>query len=457
MVHYLKLTDGTIEANNMMKYDVAIIGAGVSGVFSAYWLAKAGKRVILIDKGHDLAERLALLPDNPQIQYQGFGGLGMSEGKYNYTHDFGGGLSQKVGENTATGLMQLVDRILCQFGAQDATFYTTEEPSLMDKCQQAGLKMLTARVRHLGTVKSQQVLQQIRSDIDDKVDFAFNTEVQSLVKVGYRFGVSLSGGQSIDADNVVIATGNTPSEWLQQQLQQFGIEEGKARVDLGLRIEMPYRQWQPLLQRTFETKLQLKTADYTATTYCMNPTGRIIRKYEKGLVMPDGQNCNESTERSENLNFTLFVARYFPTQAEAITYAEGIIKGINRAGERIIIQRLGDLNNNIATSQQSLLANGIKPSLTADPGYLPDEVPRIYLDAAREFFLRLSLLLEQPVSADTLLYGLDGKFYAPEKSTSEFFETSTNSLYLAGDCSGSTHSLSQAAASGLHIAQHICG
>lgn len=440
----------------MVTFDVAIIGAGVSGIFTAYSLAKAGKRVILIDKGYDFADRLRLLPDNPHIQYEGFGGLGMSEGKYNYTNDFGGGLSQKVGENTATALMQWVDQILCQFGAHDATFYTTEAPSLLAKCQQAGLKMLTTKVRHLGTMKSQSVLQQIRQYLDGKASFAFNTEVKSLTKLGGNFRLILSDGLPMAADNVVIAIGNTPSEWLQRQMQQFGIKQGQTRADLGLRIEMPYRQWQPILQQSFETKLQLKTANYTATTYCMNPTGRIIRKYEKGLVMPDGQNCHESTERSENLNFTLFVARYFPTQIEAKIYAEGVIKGINRTGERIVVQRLGDLNKHIATSPQSLLLNGIRPSLNADAGYLPDEVPPIYLDAAREFFLRLALLLGQSVSVDTLLYGLDGKFYAPEKSTSEFFETTTAGLYLAGDCSGTTHSLSQAAASGLHIAKYLC-
>lgn len=437
-------------------FDVAIIGAGVSGVFTAYSLAKAGKRVILIDKGHDFADRQRLLADNPHIQYEGFGGLGMSEGKYNYTNDFGGGLSHKVGENTAMRLMEQVDRILCQFGAQDATFYTTADPSLMVKCRNAGLKMLTTTVRHLGTVTSQQVLQQIRHYLDDKVNFAFNTEVQSLAKQGDDFQLHLSDGQLIDAENVVIATGNGASDWLQRQMQQFDIGHGQTRVDLGLRIEMPYRQWQPLLQQTFETKLQLKTVDYTATTYCMNPTGRIIRKYEKGMVMPDGQNCNESTSQSENLNFTLFVPQYFSNQAEAKAHTEGVIKHINRGGERIVVQRLGDLSRGVITSAQSLAANSIKPSLVADTGYLPDEVPQIYLTAAREFFLRLEQLLQQPVSADTLLYGLDGKFYAPEKSTSEFFETTTDGLYLAGDCSGTTHSLSQAAACGLHIAKRLC-
>ncbi|WP_159566147.1 FAD-dependent oxidoreductase [Budvicia diplopodorum] len=440
-----------------MVYDVAIIGAGVSGVFTAYSLAKAGKRVILIDKGHDLAERQALLPDNPQIQYEGFGGLGMSEGKYNYTNDFGGGLSHKIGSKPATLLMQEVDQILCQFGAQGATFYTTDDPALMAKCQQAGLTMLTAQVRHLGTVKSQQVLRQIRHFLDDKISFAFNTTVQSLAKQGESFQLSLSDGRRVNAKNVVIATGNAPSEWLEQQMRRFDIKEGQARVDLGLRVEMPYSQWQPLLQRAFETKLKLETADFTATTYCMNPTGRIIRKYEKGLVMADGQNCNESDVQSENLNFTLFVPQYFPTQADAKAYAEHIIKAINRGGERIVVQRLGCLNQGKPTTQQCLIANGVKPSLAADGGYLPDEVPEIYLAAAGEFFQRLSQLLEQPISADTLLYGLDAKFFAPQKVTSEFFETTTGGLYLAGDCSGVTHSLSQAAASGLHIAKRFCG
>lgn len=438
-------------------FDVAIIGAGVSGVFTAYSLAEAGKRVILIDKGYDLADRQRLLPNNPQIQYEGFGGLGMSEGKYNYTNHFGGRLSHKVGARRARALMQEVDQILCRFGAEDATFYTTENPALMAQCQLAGLTMLTTKVRHLGTVRSQQVLQQLRDYLDDKVSMEFSAAVSSLVKQEDGFYLCLSSGRQVKATNVVIATGNVPSDWLRQLMRQFGIQQGETRADLGLRIEMPYCQWRPLLQQTFETKLQLRTADITATTYCMNPTGRIIRKYEKGMVMPDGQNCNESTGQSENLNFTLFVPQYFPTQAEANTYTEGVIKGINRGEQRIVIQRLGDLQQGLATTPQGLTLNSIKPSLDADCGHLADEVPAIYLSAVAEFFQRLGQLLGQPVSADTLLYGIDGKFFAPEKVTSEFFETATAGLYLAGDCSGSTNSLSQAAASGLHIAKHLSG
>lgn len=439
-------------------HDVMIIGAGVAGVFAAYRLSQTGKKILLIDKGPDLPERLAKLAANPQIQYQGFGGLGLSEGKYNYSHQFGGSIAGKIGADKTMSLMREVDDILCRFGGKDATFYHTENPQLQQQCRAAGLEMISTSVRHLGTEKSKAILTSLRNYMADKADFIFNCEPQKLSKTGEYFELTVSRNQikeTLSARNVVIAAGNSPSAWLQKQMAEFNIEEGQTRLDLGLRIEMPYRQWHSLLSRSFETKLRLEYDGRSATTYCMNPGGRIIRKYEKGLVMPDGQNCNESETASENLNFTLFVSDYFAGPAQALAYGQNIISAINQNADRIVVQRLGDLKRNCSTVESDMTGNEVKPSLSASCGNLTDWVPQHYLDITLEFFNRLSRLLGEEVSEDTLLYALDAKFFAASKVISADFETATPGLFLAGDCSGVTGSLSQAAVSGLHIANYL--
>lgn len=187
----------------------------------------------------------------------------------------------------------------------------------------------------------------------------------------------------------------------------------------------------------------------------MNPKGRIIRKFQDGLVMADGQNYREQDEGSSNLNFTLFVPRYFSTLQEANQYAHSIIGAINHNRDRILVQRLGDLKNDRATFASTMSRNTVKPTLSVDYGSLKQEVPELYIQAVVLFLESLERLLEKPIDEDTLLYAIDGKFYSPRIETDTHFETEVRDLYVIGDCSGITHSLSQAAASGIYVGRKL--
>ena len=56
---------------------------------------------------------------------------------------------------------------------------------------------------------------------------------------------------------------------------------------------------------------------------------------------------------------------------------------------------------------------------------------------------------------DTLLYGVEVKFYNMQVEIDNNLETRNKGLYIIGDCSGVTHSLSHASASGVYVARHI--
>ncbi|MGH0675628.1 NAD(P)/FAD-dependent oxidoreductase [Bacillus luti] len=441
-------------------YDVTIIGAGVSSIFMAYSLAKSNKKVLILDKGKALEDRHCPLDEGKACncttcdKYFGFAGLGKSEGKFNYTNGFGGELEQKVGKESFIQLMAEVDEILCQFGGNSVSKYSTENPNLNKRAESCGLQMLTTEVRHLGTTLSSEIFQQLYEFLLTNINIQFDIDVQHIMKQKEHFTIETNEGK-VQSKQLVLATGRSGADWLKEMCTSLHISQEQTRVDLGIRVEMKEHQLRSILKDTFETKLSYQDENFTATTYCMNPKGRIIRKYEEGLVMPDGQNFREKGTGTPNLNFTLFIPRYFSTLKEANLYASSIIKGINQGRDRIIIQRLEDLIKKQPTTENSMKHNRIQPTLHGDYGDLHKEIPPLYIEGLKEFLLRLEQLIQESIDQDTLLYGIDGKFYAPTIKINNHFETSIHGLFLIGDCSGVTHSLSQAAASGLYVGNYL--
>ncbi|MBK3497012.1 NAD(FAD)-utilizing dehydrogenase [Viridibacillus sp. YIM B01967] len=437
-------------------YDVTIIGAGVSAVFMAYTLAHSNKNILILDKGKPLEHRNCPLEQeglcncNACDKYFGFGGLGKSEGKFNYTNGFGGELEQKIGKEVFIKLMDEVDEILCRFGGNSVLKYSTDNTNLTKRAESCGLQMLTTQVRHLGTTLSTDIFQQLYEFLLNKIDIRFHIDVQHIVKQKEHFEITTDQG-IVHSKQLVFATGRSGTDWLKKMCSTLKITQEQSRVDLGIRVEMKENQLRSILKDTFETKLSYQHEHFTATTYCMNPKGRIIRKHEEGLVMPDGQNFREQKTGTSNLNFTLFIPSYFPTLTEANLYARTIIKRLNQGRDRIVVQRLEDLLRGQPTVAKMMKYNHIQPTLSGDYGDLNKEIPQLYIEGLKEFLLRLEQFIEEPIDKDTLLYGIDGKFYAPTIKINEQFETSIKGLYLIGDCSGVTHSLSQAAASGLYV------
>lgn len=424
-------------------YDVTIIGAGVAGIFLAHQLVEDGQCVLLLDAGKPIRKRTV------EDAYLGFAGLGKSEGKFNYAMGFGGELVSKIGEETTRRLFQEVDNLLCTYGADMIETYSTHSPAVAIRARRAGLHTVETTVRHLGTARTVGVFTAFEDALLPRLDARFETTIEQITK-SEAFTIK-TADETFVSRRIVFATGRSGSDFTLQQLATLGVIPQRTRLDLGVRVETDEALFRTLLQETFETKLGYDSPYGKAVTYCMNPRGRIIRKYQEGLVMPDGQNVHETADGSTNLNFTLFLPRYFSTLAQANAYATRVIGGINQGQDRIVVQRLSDFRKSRATTTDQLLHNGIIPSLAASPGDLHAEVPVEDLLVLEGFLKRLERFLETELPADTLLYGLDGKFYAPMLETSETFETTCSGVYAIGDCSGATHSLAQAAASGLHL------
>jgi len=446
-------------------YDVTIIGTGISGVFLAYTLLQTETKlkILMIEKGKKFIDRVCPIESGLSEncihcitcnKMQGFGGMGRSEGKFNYTNDFGGHLGEKIGNKNAMDLMEYVDKILCLFGAYKVKLYNTENEKLSKQAIENNCSILTTKVRHLGTNLTYEILNNMYIYLKDKVDIKFEIDVISIDKINNVFNINCY--QNVFHSNIVVlATGISGGEKFLEYCRTFNIKPYRERLDLGVRVEMSGDQLDSILKDSFETKISYKNDNFEATTYCMNPKGKIIKKHQEGLVMADGQNYIETDRPSSNLNFSVFVPRYFESYKEAKKYGRGVIKTINKGEGRIVIQRLEDLIKNRETTKQQLANNEVKPSLQGQCGNLYNEIPQIYIEALLEVFNSIENLTGDKISNDTLLYGVDAKFYEPEISTNEYFETSQEGLYVIGDCSGISYSLSQAAASGVYSGRHL--
>lgn len=437
-------------------YDITIIGSGVSSIFLAYTLLQSNQKVLILEKGKSLEERACAIDKggicNCDVcgKYYGFAGLGKSEGKFNYSCDFGGELAQKVGRVNLEQLMKEVDELLCLFGGGSVEKYSTVNENLAKKAEDCKLHMLTTEVRHLGTRLSTEIFERLYKELSSRIDIRFEVDILDIKKENNLFYLDTNLGK-FESKNIVFATGRSGTEWLNDQCTSLGVKQGRTRLDLGIRVEMKEQQLRSILQDTFETKLAFEYDEFISTTYCMNPKGRIVRKFQEGLVMPDGQNFREKESGTTNLNFTLFTPKYFPSLNEANRYANEIIEKINNGSDRIVVQRLGDLLSGQPTTIAKMEKNSIKPTLDADYGDLKNEVPNLYLNILQGFLNQLEEFIGETIDEDTLLYGMDGKFYSPIIETNSNFQTSLDGLFVIGDCSGVTHSLSQAAASGIYL------
>lgn len=424
-------------------YDIVIIGSGVSGVFTAMGLLASDKKILIIDKGKALPERIK----SEQLEdfFAGFGGLGISEGKYNFTNDFGGELAEKIGEKRADAYAKQVEKLLNKYGGQQVATYLTGNVSWRKEAEKLGFEVLETKTKHLGRKNSIRIFENFYQQLKSHVTFAFEEEVARMQKKEERFSLSLRSGKKVCAEKVIVATGKAGQGLLENITKTWNLDFARARLDLGLRLEMHAEQLDQLLQKDKEIKLRYQDM----YTYCMNKYGNVILKRQEGLVMPDGQNYLEAAS-SDNLNVTLFIPKYFSTEEDASNYLHKIIGAINRGTDRIIASRLASFDPFFKQTTKQ-----VKPTLLAEFGNLSEEVPSEYLEALQKFLRQLQKLVQTPIDGNTIIYGMDSKLYTSKIATNDQFETNIANLYLIGDCSGVTSSLSQAAASGLYLADQL--
>ncbi len=454
-----------------MKYDVLIIGAGPGGIFSAYELMKKAPelKVLVLEAGHPLEKRKCPI-DGEKITscigcktcsiMKGFGGAGaFSDGKYNITNQFGGTLYEYIGKKQALDLMHYVDSINLAYGGEGTKLYTTANSALKKECLQYGLHLLDASVRHLGTDINYVVLGNLYNALKDKVEFRFDTEADHVEKTPDGYIVS-AGGERFEGKYCIISAGRSGSKWMESVCRDLKISTKSNRVDIGVRVELPYEVFSDLTDELYESKLIYRTGKYgdLVRTFCMNPRGVVVNENTNGIVTVNGHSYEDPAKWTENTNFALLVSKHFSEPfKDSNGYGESIARLSNMLGGGVIVQRFGDLMQGRRSTPDRIRDSFTVPTLSATPGDLSLVIPKRILDGIIEMIHALDKIAPGTANLDTLLYGVEVKFYNMEVALDGHLQTSHPGLYVIGDCSGITHSLSHASASGVCVARDIAG
>ena len=466
----------------MEKYDVVIVGAGPAGIFAAYELFKKNSnlKVALIDKGLDIyartcpiledkIEKCPVRKDGTAGCYpacsvtNGFGGAGAySDGKFNITHEFGGWMTDYLSNSKVEELIEYVDSINLEHGATpEITDPTTDKVREIEKRGYAvGLKLLRAKVRHLGTEQNLEILKRIYEAMKDHVDYLFKTEVKDIIVQNEIVkGVLLSNDDTLKANHVFIAPGRDGSAWLKDVMNSLSIPLKNLQVDIGVRVECSDIVMQEINEHLYEGKFIYRTSvGTTVRTFCSNPSGHVVVENHSGTMLANGHAYKNPKLGSPNTNFALLVSHAFEEPFnQPNEFAHEVSRLANKLSNgSIIVQKYGDILKGRRTNEKRLKEGFIEPTLKeAVPGDLGLALPYNTMKSLIEMTEALDHVTPGIASEHTLFYGVEAKFYSARPETNNKFETKIKGLFVGGDGAGMTRGLAQAGASGVWVATEI--
>jgi uncharacterized FAD-dependent dehydrogenase len=452
-------------------WDVGIIGCGIAGIYAGYELAKLNPdlKVIMMEQGEDISRRSCPIVAHKTKEciscatcaiMRGFGGAGAySDGKYNFTTEFGGWLIDYLPEDEIMNLIHYVDDVNVSFGATDVVYSTESDAAkkLEKRALENDLHLLQAKVKHLGTENNLRILKNIFDFMKPRVTFKFGTSVDKIKVQSDGYLLETSVGE-VRCRYLIAAPGRSGAEWFSGQCRDLGLPLLNNQVDIGVRVELPAKVFEHITDVVYESKLVYRTKQYgdAVRTFCMNPYGHVVTENVDGLMTVNGHSYSDPKLQSENTNFALLVSNRFTEPfKEPYKYGKHIASLSNMLGGGVLIQRFGDLLRGSRTNEHRLSKSFVKPTLQATPGDLSLVLPKRHMDNIIEMIYALDKIAPGTANYDTLLYGVEVKFYSSRPQLSESLETDLPNFYAIGDGAGITRGLAQAAASGVIAARSI--
>ena len=457
-------------------YDVLIIGAGPSGIFAAYELinSKPDLKILMIEKGRPIEKRACpkrrtgiCQACKPCAITTGFAGAGaFSDGKLSLSPSVGGNLPEILGYERTQELMNDSDSIYLQFGADEHVYGADNQADIREirrRAVKANLQLIECPIRHLGTEEGAKLYGRLQEHLLERgVEIKFSTTVTDLViEDGALREVVTSGGERYSAKDTIVAVGREGADWLSHMCVEHGIEAEPGKVDVGVRVEVRDEVLEKINKSLYEAKLvyYTPTFDDKVRTFCTNPSGEVATEYyEGGLAVVNGHAYKSDELKTHNTNFALLVSKSFTRPFhESIEYGKHIAQLSNMLSDgRILVQTYGDLKRGRRTNNERLERNSLRPTLPdPEPGDLSLVFPhRIMVDII-EMIEALDIVSPGIASDETLLYGVEVKFYSNKVIVDKDFRTNVEGLRAIGDGASVTRGLQQASANGLAVARSI--
>ena len=454
------------------KYDVIIIGGGPAAIFAALELSQAADlNILLIEKGRDIDERHCPARDTgkPCVPCSlcnlvcGLGGAGaFSDGKLTLSPLVGGRLSEYLGESVTQELIGYADDIYLKFGAPNKLYGTGKKvDQLRERAETAGLKLIPVPVRHLGTEHCRLVLKSMWDNLSPRIESRLETEACNIsVDGGKVKGVETGGGEKFGCDYLILAPGREGADWLTTEAERLQLTMHSNPVDVGVRVEVPAVVLADLTNYLYESKLEFmsRSFDDRVRTFCMCPGGEVIMESTGGgdpVITVNGHSYAE--RKTRNTNFALLVSTAFTRPFnQPIAYGKYLARLANILSGGVLLQRLGDLREGRRSTPERIKMGLVKPTLKdATPGDLSFALPYRYLTGIVEMLEVMDRLAPGVASPDTLLYGIEVKFYSSRPQLSPGLETEVGNMFAVGDGAGVSRGLIQASVSGIVAAREI--
>ena len=467
-----------------MKYDVAIVGAGPAGIFTALEMIRQGssQKIIIVEKGCAIENRRC--PKNttkkcvncrPCSITTGFSGAGaFSDGKLSLSCEVGGDLPNLIGEAFAQEMIDYTDKIYLEFGADtkvEGIGQTEKVKDIRKRAIQAGLKLVDCPIRHLGTEKAQEIYLAIERFLQEngvEILFGYNC-CDVILEDGVCKGIVIepetaagtSGGERTEilAGHTVIATGRRGAEWLEKICARYDIAHAPGTVDIGVRVEVRNEIMEDVNNVLYESKLIGYPQPFKnkVRTFCQNPGGFVSQEnYDDDLAVVNGHSYKEL--KSGNTNLAILCSHDFTEPFnQPIEYARKIGEVTNMLGAgHILVQRYGDILDGKRTWEKELSRSNVKPTLPdAVAGDITAAMPYRAMINIINFIQAVDHVVPGFAAAETLLYSPELKFYSNKVKMDTDFNTNVKNLHCLGDSSGWTRGLMMASAMGVIMGRKL--
>ena len=452
------------------QYDVAIIGGGIGGIMAAYRLAeqRPALRVCILEKGNPIEKRVCPIVAKKTEKcikckscaiMEGMAGAGaFSDGKYVISTEYGGWLTDLLPNETVLQYIEQADSILVKFGATTERFMPSNE--LKRLCIQHDLHMSQAQLKHLGTDANFDTMKKLIHSLTGRVDICTNTEVTDVNRETHAVEFVHAGEKgSLTAETIIFAVGRAGSLFFSKWCMEQHIPLQNNQVDIGVRVELPSMVWEEFSKKIYEPKIWYRSKQYGDVTrmFCFNERGSVVTENTRGVLTVNGHSYRDESRKTTNSNFALLsTIRFTEPFKEPIEYARHVASLANLiSGGSVLVQRLGDLENGRRTDAARLRQSTTRPTLNAVAGDLSLCMPKRQLDNIIETLHALDHIAPGTANYDTLLYGIECKYYSARPACTNFEIDGCKGIYAIGDGAGFTRSLSQAAANGLFVADQL--